>query len=115
MRRHLLAGAGLAVLAMAAGGVHDRAAAQAPPPAAPAPGIVETPPPAPPPRAEVAPPQPGPTHVWVAGHWAWRRHEYVWVGGHWAIPRHPGWVWVPGHWAARRHGYVWVEGHWRPR
>ncbi len=79
--------------------------------------VVRTPPPAPPAQLEMVPAQPGPAHVWVPGHWAWRGPErgYVWVAGHYAMPESPGYVWVPGHWEERRGGYVWVEGHWTPR
>ncbi len=79
--------------------------------------VVRTPPPPPPVRVEVLPARPGPTYVWVPGHWAWRGPErgYVWVAGRYAVPESPGYVWVPGHWQPRRDGYVWVEGHWRPR
>ena len=82
--------------------------ATAPPPVATVP-----PPPAIP--TEVAPPQPSPAHVWVPGHWVWRRRNYVWTPGHWTVPGTPTQVWVPGHWAPRGAGYVWVEGRWRNR
>jgi hypothetical protein len=84
-------------------------ATSVPPPA------VTTPPAAPAIPAEVAPPQPSPAHVWVPGHWAWRKRGYVWVPGHWTVPGAPARVWVPGHWAPRGAGYVWVEGRWRTR
>jgi len=79
------------------------------------PGYVATPPPPPAAQAEVAPPQPGPSYVWIGGHWAWRgpRRGYVWMPGYWAVPHGPGYVWVPGYWAPRPGGYVWIEGHWR--
>lgn len=81
------------------------------------PVVVRTPPPVPPPITEVIPGRPGPAHVWVPGHWAWRgpARGYVWVAGHWAIPERPEYVWVPGHWQERRGEYVWIEGHWQPR
>jgi len=68
-------------------------------------------------QVEVAPPAPGPTSVWVPGHWAWRgpRYGYVWVPGRYAVPVQPGYVWVPAHWAPAPGGYVWVQGHWRLR
>jgi hypothetical protein len=79
--------------------------------------VVRTPPPTPPPQVEVITSQPGPAHVWVPGHWAWRGpdHGYVWLPGHWAIPQTPHHVWLPGHWAPQAGGSVWVEGQWRPR
>jgi WXXGXW repeat (2 copies) len=79
------------------------------------PPVVTTPPPPPATRVEVAPPAPGPTYVWVPGHWVWRRRAYVWVPGYWAVPAAPSYVWVPGHWAPRGNGYVWIEGRWRAR
>jgi hypothetical protein len=77
--------------------------------------VVRTPPPPPPARVEVIAPQPGPTHVWIAGHWAWDGREYVWRPGHWVAHENPAQVWVPGHWAARSGGYVWIDGYWRLR
>jgi YXWGXW repeat-containing protein len=66
--------------------------------------------------AEPVPPSPGPSYVWVPGHWAWRPFlgRYVWLPGHYYTPAYPNYVWVPGHWAwDMRLGYHWVEGHWR--
>ena len=79
--------------------------------------VVRTPPVPPPSQVEIVPVRPGPAHVWVPGHWAWRGSErgYVWVGGHWAVPQGSNYVWMPGHWAQESGGYVWVEGHWRSR
>jgi hypothetical protein len=81
------------------------------------PVVVRQPPPVPATQVEVVPAPPGPTHVWVPGHWAWRgpRRGYVWVPGRYALPAHPGYVWIPGHWAQGPAGWVWVEGHWRAR
>ena len=83
----------------------------------PEPVVVKAPPPVPPLQVEVVPVQPGPGHIWIAGHWAWRGPErgYVWVPGHWEVPRSPAYVWVPGHWEPQPGGYVWLEGHWRVR
>ena len=50
------------------------------------PPVVTAPPP-PVAPVEVVPVAPGPGYVWVAGHWAWRRHGYIWVPGHWECPR----------------------------
>ena len=79
--------------------------------------VVQQPPPPPPAQTEVVPVAPGPTYVWVPGHWAWRgpRFGYVWVPGGYAVPAQPGYQWVPAHWAPRPGGWVWVEGHWRAR
>jgi hypothetical protein len=80
------------------------------------PPVTTAPPPAPAIPAEVAPPQPSPGHVWVPGHWRWRRRGgYVWEPGHWTVPGAPTRVWVPGHWAPRGAGYVWIDGRWRSR
>src|SRR5262249_21227121 len=39
---------------------------------------------APPPlRVEAQPPPPTAAHVWLAGHWAWRKGRQVWIPGHW--------------------------------
>lgn len=79
--------------------------------------VIKAPPPVPVARVEVVPAQPGPGHVWVAGHWAWRgpAQGYVWVPGHWIVPQSPGYIWVSGRWEPRPGGYMWIEGHWRPR
>src|SRR2546423_14232301 len=56
-------------------------------PRPPVPVYVESIPPLPPPRPEVIVVQPGPAHVWVAGHWAWRpaSRAYVWIPGVWVV------------------------------
>lgn len=41
-------------------------------------------PPPPPPPAERRPRRPSRFHVWVPGHWTWRRGRWVWVVGHWS-------------------------------
>jgi hypothetical protein len=81
------------------------------------PAVVRTPPPPPVARVEPVPAAPGPTYVWVPGHWAWRgpRRGYIWIPGYYAVPVQPGYAWVPGHWVPSAAGYVWVEGHWRAR
>ncbi len=69
----------------------------------------------PPAPVVVKPASPGPAHVWVKGHYAWRAGAYVWVGGRWEGPK-VGQRWVRGHYKwARRGGHrvrVWVAGHW---
>jgi hypothetical protein len=65
----------------------------------------------PPPKVEVKPARPGPTAVWIDGHWKWSRNRYVWVAGHWE--KNPRGAWVPGRWEKRARGHVWVPGHWR--
>src|SRR5262249_24071588 len=40
--------------------------------------------------------RPSPSHVWIAGHWAWHGH----------------WVWEHGHWHPGREGHTWVGGRW---
>jgi hypothetical protein len=64
-------------------------------------------------RVEVIAVAPGPAHVWIGGHWAWRGAEYVWIPGHWEMPGAGFRAWVPGHWAHDRFGWYWIEGHWR--
>jgi hypothetical protein len=64
-------------------------------------------------RVEVVTTRPGPAHVWIAGHWAWRDPEYVWIAGRWEEPRAGFHEWVRGHWDRDRRGWFWVEGHWR--
>lgn len=68
----------------------------------------------PPPRAEVVTVAPSPSHVWIAGRWAWRGRSWVWMPGSWVAARQHH-VWVPGHWVRRGHRYVWVDGRWRRR
>ena len=60
------------------------------------------------------PPAPGPTHVWVKGHWVWSPgfKRYDWVEGAWMVPPRPHHRWVEGYWRAKRGGWVWVPGHW---
>jgi hypothetical protein len=62
--------------------------------------------------AETPPPPPGPTYVWIGGHWRWNGHKYVWVSGHYSLPPPPLAKWVPGHWVESARGWYWVEGHW---
>lgn len=47
-------------------------------------------PPRPAAKIEVRPAAPGPTAVWVAGHWKWKDHR-----------RRGRWIWIPGHWKRR--------------
>ena len=73
--------------------------------------IVKKRPPAP--RREVRSHRPSRRHVWVPGHWEWRRSKYVWVRGHWAVPPRAGSVWVAGHWSKHADGWVFAAGFWR--
>jgi hypothetical protein len=61
---------------------------------------------------ETPPPPPGPTYVWIGGHWRWNGHKYVWIPGHYSVPPPPLAKWVPGHWVESARGWYWVEGHW---
>jgi hypothetical protein len=76
------------------------------------PVVTEAPPP---PAAEAIPPQPGPSFVWVSGHWTWKgpwRH-WVWTRGYWANQPYSNARWVPGHWMqAATGGWVWIQGQW---
>jgi hypothetical protein len=67
----------------------------------------------PPVRVEVMTRAPGPEHVWVVGHWDWRRDDFEWVPGHWVRPE-PGFhSWVVGRWEHEPKGWFYIEGHWR--
>ena len=67
----------------------------------------------PPPQVEVRPAPPGPGHVWIAGHWAWRHRRHFWVPGHWEMAPAPGYVWEPARWVNEGGHWVFFEGHWR--
>lgn len=67
----------------------------------------------PPPRTEVIIRSPGPGHVWVAGHWLWRRDDYAWEPGVWVAVRAGAREYVPGQWRHDRYGWYWIEGRWR--
>ena len=64
-------------------------------------------------RVEVIGAAPGPTYVWVPGHWNWDTRTYMWMPGRWVVPDRGYRAWRPGHWAHDRRGWYWVEGHWR--
>ena len=64
----------------------------------------------PPAQVELIPVAPSASHLWIPGHWAWRR-GWVWEPGHFEQHR-IGHAWHPGHWLRHRHGWVWIEGHW---
>lgn len=73
--------------------------------------VVKKRPPAP--RAEKRAARPTVAHVWVSGHWTWKRGAYRWQKGHWVKPPRRGAVWVPAHWKKQRNGWVYVKGRWR--
>ncbi len=103
MRRILLALAAIALLAPAAGLAHAQAVI--------VPGVrVSVAPP--PPRAEVRPVAPSRSHVWIAGHWAWRRGAHVWMPGRWALPPGAGYRWVQARWVNQGGQWTFYEGHW---
>jgi WXXGXW repeat (2 copies) len=83
--------------------VHER-------PAPPGPTVYREPPAV---VREVVTVAPGPTHVWIDGHYVWRRNDYVWVPGHWAQPPRPRAAWVPGVWLRIGGGWSWREGYWQ--
>lgn len=62
-------------------------------------------------KEEVIPVSPGPTYIWIKGHWAWHR-GWVWEPGHYATLPHETAIWLPGHWDRRPHGWLWIPGHW---
>jgi hypothetical protein len=73
---------------------------------------VQVAPPAP--RVEVRTVAPSPSHIWIAGHWAWRGNAHVWLPGHWALPPGAGYVWEPARWVPQPNGgFKFFEGHWR--
>ncbi len=53
---------------------------------------------------------PGPSYVWVAGHYSWDNNQWVWVPGAWITPPQSGARWVEGRWDATSQN--WTEGHW---
>lgn len=53
---------------------------------------------------------PGPSYVWVAGHYSWDNNQWVWVPGAWVTPPQSGARWVEGRWDATSQN--WTEGHW---
>lgn len=57
--------------------------------------------------------RPSGTHVWITGHWTWKRGAYRWQKGHWAKPPNRRAVWVPAHWKKQKGGWVYVKGSWR--
>jgi len=68
-------------------------------------------PPAPQPETVVIETRPSPSHVWIAGHWAWHA-RWVWVPGHWHLAP-AGRVWVAGRWWRGPKGrWHWTPGHW---
>ena len=73
--------------------------------------VVHKRPPAP--RREVRPRRPSRRHVWVGGHWRWRRGRYVWVRGYWQVPPRGRAHWVAAHWRRHRGDWVFVAGRWR--
>ena len=102
MRRILLSLAAVSLLALAPGLAHAQVVV---------PGVSVTVAP-PPVRAEVRPMAPSPNHVWINGHWAWRRGAHVWMPGHYALPPGAGYRWVPARWVNEGGRYVFFEGHW---
>lgn len=75
----------------------------------------------PPVKVKVAPPAvkverppiaPSPSHVWLAGHWAWRDHRHLWVPGQWAVAPAPGYTWVAPRWVPESGQWVYYEGYW---
>jgi hypothetical protein len=66
----------------------------------------------PPPRVEVRPVAPSPAHVWIPGHWMWRRGGHVWAAGHYALPPGPGYRWVHARWVNEGGQWTYFEGHW---
>jgi hypothetical protein len=67
---------------------------------------------APPALREEMRPQPRQGHVWVAGHWEWKKSHHQWIAGNWIRERRgyhymqPGWIERDGRWHA-------VGGQWK--
>lgn len=76
------------------------------------PGIhVSVAPPAP--RIEVRSRAPSAAHVWIAGHWEWRRGGHVWIPGRWALPPAAGYRWDAARWVHDPNGqWTFYDGHW---
>jgi len=74
----------------------------------PAPVVVRVAPP--PRRVEVVVASPGPSYLWVAGHYSWMNGQWVWIPGAWVLPPQPATTWVDGRWDGASR--TWVEGHW---
>ena len=55
---------------------------------------------------------PSPMHVWIAGHWAWRRGAYAWAPGYWAPRPRPRAYWALGGWIRFGGGWRWRNGYW---
>jgi len=78
------------------------------------PTVVIAPTAPPPPQIETPPPAPGPTAVWMPGHWNWNteRQAYVWIDGRYGEPPRERAAWIPGHFIQGPAGWTWEEGHW---
>jgi hypothetical protein len=76
--------------------------------------VVIAPNPPPEPRVEVRPAPPGPSVVWVGGHWRWAPAErnFVWVPGKYAEPPRARAAWIPGRWVNRPDGWIFEQGRW---
>ncbi len=74
--------------------------------------VVTAPTEPPPPRVETPPPAPGPSYVWMNGHWGWDGAQYVWTPGHYVVPPTTVARWTPGYWQQDPNGWVWIEGSW---
>jgi len=66
----------------------------------------------PPLRFEAVTVAPGPSYIWIRGHWRWHHERWDWISGHWDLGAQPGATWIPGQWVARGNGWVWIEGHY---
>ncbi len=61
-------------------------------------------------------PRPGPSYVWIDGHWQWdkRSSSYIWAKGKW-VKNKRNRIWISGHWHKVTGGWKWVPGHWKRR
>ena len=57
--------------------------------------------------------RPGPSSVWIDGHWDWDTSlaDFVWASGEWREPP-PGKIWLNGAWRRDNQGWYRVPGLW---
>jgi hypothetical protein len=115
-RRHLVAGAGLALGAtMLAGCVVAPAYPSRPVYGREPYDDDDAPGAPPPPRYEVVGVAPYPGWFWIGGFWTWHSRRHHWVDGRWSAPRH-GYRWQPHRWepisGGRGRGWREQPGQW---
>ena len=96
-------------VALLAGCVHERVIVRESVPNSSDEIATQEPPPAIEERVTIAPTR---VHVWIGGHWAWRRGAYTWAPGYWARRPNHNTHWAPGLWIRHGHGWRWRHGRW---